>query len=625
MIERKLFSMASHNEKPIQTGNIHIPMKTNENHGINNYLGLNNSEMNENHSLNTTDSIYLQNFKLPTKFDHTADQSQNSQYHLTNQLKPSYIFPQHQNDGSNETIPSLFSYSDSTSSHSTNTSNNKIPTVSTSSYLTGFPANSYPQDMGLHSFSKNVQSQYPPQYQWQQSDQQQYQQHYSQQQLTQQQYTQQQYPQKQYQQQQYPQQYSQKQQYTQQYQQVPYIQQYQQQLQQQYQQQPRHQYLQQNQSQSSSGENSNFTGIPVNSIQQTSPSNLEQSITNRYMNPHPEYNKYYYYKSHLQQDPPVSAKNNPSIPQFNFSKLPIEQHNPLNTQLNLQISHQNGVYTKNNYANKSVSMIDAGNNRCVKVDYKDVSKLTYEVSKNMLMPPFKIYKPSGASLKDQRPKRSKRKSKFTKEQDQMIIDMKNNDKSWVEIAEASKVDSYLAARNRYQVLIGQQGGGSGECSPEDVMMLRDIVDDGETEKMKYLSREFRKCTGKICNYKQIRELLRYLFWKNPGMFDVNSSYLTELKRLQKLRQDEFGNNGLRDDNDGCINVKEEDSANEGVDDKDTNQLLDNHDNSGELTIASNQFDDEGDELEVYDSNEKEEYDHNYGDDCDDDGNYDKYM
>lgn len=203
-----------------------------------------------------------------------------------------------------------------------------------------------------------------------------------------------------------------------------------------------------------------------------------------------------------------------------------------------------------NQISKPFSMIDAGNNRRVKLDYTKIDRLAYEISQNMIVPPFKNLKPSKASLKLQKPKRSKRRSKFTKEQDMIIINMKKENKTWVEIAECAKVDSYLAARNRYQVLIGQQGGGTSECGPEDVMVLKEIVDDGEIEKMKYLSKEFRKCTGKLCSYKQVRELIRYLFWKNAGKFDVNSNYLHELKRLQQLRYEELGEEGKDEDNGG---------------------------------------------------------------------------
>ncbi|GMM47909.1 hypothetical protein DAPK24_045070 [Pichia kluyveri] len=197
---------------------------------------------------------------------------------------------------------------------------------------------------------------------------------------------------------------------------------------------------------------------------------------------------------------------------------------------------------------KPISMIDQGTNRKVKLEYNKVSKLTYEISQNMIIPPFKNLKPSSKSLKVEKPKRSKRRSKFSKEQDELIVKLKEENKSWVEIAEIANVDSYLAARNRYQVLIGQQGGGANECGPDEINVLKEIVDDGEIEKMKYLSKEFAKCTGKLCSYKQIRELLRYLFWKDPNKFDVHENYLSELQRLQMERMEEFAIEGEYDDN-----------------------------------------------------------------------------
>ena len=246
----------------------------------------------------------------------------------------------------------------------------------------------------------------------------------------------------------------------------------------------------------------------------------------------------------VQMDPPVQ------VPQIGYYRSP---------SVNVDIVPKNSV-------SKPFSMIDAGTNRGVKLDYSRVDRLAYEISQNMVVPPFNTLKPSKASMKAQKPKRSKRRSKFTEEQDLIIINMKKENKTWVEIAECAKVDSYLAARNRYQVLIGQQGGGTSECGPEDVLVLKDIADDGEIEKMKYLSKEFRKCTGKLCSYKQIRELIRYLFWKNAGKFDVDASYLQELERLQKQRKEELGGEGREDDDPQSDNSesslgKEEDRKN----------------------------------------------------------------
>lgn len=197
------------------------------------------------------------------------------------------------------------------------------------------------------------------------------------------------------------------------------------------------------------------------------------------------------------------------------------------------------VYRTHNGISKPVSMIDAGNNRPIRLDYSKVSQLAADISAKMLNPPFKNQKACKTAFVQEKPKRTRRKSKFTTEQDEMIVRMKNENKSWVEIAEAAKVDSYLTARNRYQVLIGQQGGCASEFTTEDLVDLKSIVDEAENEKMKHLSKEFRKCTGKLCTYKQVRELIRYLFWKDPSQFDVGPSYLKELERLQNQRETEL--------------------------------------------------------------------------------------
>lgn len=166
------------------------------------------------------------------------------------------------------------------------------------------------------------------------------------------------------------------------------------------------------------------------------------------------------------------------------------------------------------------------------INYMGISNLAYELSQKIPIPPYANIQPSPESLKVEHTKRNRRKSKFTEEQDKMIVDMKKAGKSWVDIAEASGVGTYLAARNRYQVLIGQQGGVNSDSGPDDVLQLRDILDEGEVEKWQYLAREFIKAKGQDVSPEQVREFIRYLFWKNPALFDVDESYLSELMKLQ---------------------------------------------------------------------------------------------
>lgn len=216
-----------------------------------------------------------------------------------------------------------------------------------------------------------------------------------------------------------------------------------------------------------------------------------------------------------------------------------QAHRPIDLSLVNAAVPFNSTNRRNHGGVHKTSMIDAATYRNIKLDYSKVSKLAYDISEKMIIPPFKNQKPNKSAFIPEKPKRSRRKSKFTPEQDKLIVQLKSENKSWVEIAEIAKVESYLTARNRYQVLIGQQGSSSHDFTEQDLFTLKEIVDEAEIEKMKHLSKEFRKCTGKLCTYKQVRELIRYMFWKDPEQFDVGPSYLMELDRLQKLREEEL--------------------------------------------------------------------------------------
>ncbi len=124
-------------------------------------------------------------------------------------------------------------------------------------------------------------------------------------------------------------------------------------------------------------------------------------------------------------------------------------------------------------------------------------------------------------------KRSKRKSKFTREQDEMIVDLKSKGKSWIDIAQITGVGSFLAARNRYQVLIGQQGVGSSVWGTVDSQNLQNLVDEGELEKWRFIAREMYKLTGKSFTDAQCRELIRELFLEDPTEFGVNEESVSE--------------------------------------------------------------------------------------------------
>ncbi|KAK6204676.1 uncharacterized protein RJT21DRAFT_10214 [Scheffersomyces amazonensis] len=172
------------------------------------------------------------------------------------------------------------------------------------------------------------------------------------------------------------------------------------------------------------------------------------------------------------------------------------------------------------------------------------------VSNNVIFPNFcerlqQLLPPPPLSRASPRPevnlnlsnKRAKRKSKFSQQQDDLIVSLKKKGKSWVEIAEISNVGSYLAARNRYQVIVGQQGNNnSSSWDNEDKEHLHRILDAGELEKWKFISTELNKATNKNFTDLECREIIRMLFWSNPGQFSVNEDTINECVKEKKLTE-----------------------------------------------------------------------------------------
>lgn len=204
-----------------------------------------------------------------------------------------------------------------------------------------------------------------------------------------------------------------------------------------------------------------------------------------------------------------------------------------------------------------------------------VSDLAYKISESSPTPPFNTIAPNPRALKRSVPKNARRKSKFTDEQDQLIIKLKRQGKTWVDIADLAGVGTYLAARNRYQVLIGQQGGGTSVCGPDDAIALQSVVDSGEIEKFKFIAKEFEKRTGKSYNHEQVREFIRFLFWRDPEIFNVNSGYLDELIKLQKQRSKNGLTNEHNHDPNSLLN-----------DDFSKNKNLSNQDGLSSLSSSS---------------------------------------
>lgn len=134
-------------------------------------------------------------------------------------------------------------------------------------------------------------------------------------------------------------------------------------------------------------------------------------------------------------------------------------------------------------------------------------------------------------------KRGKRKSKFTKSQDELILSLKKKGKSWVEIAEVSGVGSYLAARNRYQVIVGQQGNyNSFVWTAENKVYLQKLLDAGELEKWSFISFDLNKATNKKFSSEECQEIIRFLFWSDPNAFGITENTIVECIKEKKLTE-----------------------------------------------------------------------------------------
>ena len=119
----------------------------------------------------------------------------------------------------------------------------------------------------------------------------------------------------------------------------------------------------------------------------------------------------------------------------------------------------------------------------------------------------------------------------------MIVNLKKKGKSWVEIAEITGVGSYLAARNRFQVIVGQQGNNNSSAwDNTDKLFLNQLLDAGEIEKWRFICCELNKLTNKNFTDYECREMIRQLFWLNPASFGVNEETIIESQKEKKLTE-----------------------------------------------------------------------------------------
>lgn len=136
-------------------------------------------------------------------------------------------------------------------------------------------------------------------------------------------------------------------------------------------------------------------------------------------------------------------------------------------------------------------------------------------------PPLKNVVPSNPhALAADPPSRNKKKTKYTADQDRLILDLKHQGLGWSEIAELAKCEKTLAARNRYQVLIGQQGGGTFMWTMKDIRGLQGYLDEGERAKWQFIADELSKRRGRKFTIDMCHYQVSKLFNSKPEMFGV---------------------------------------------------------------------------------------------------------
>ncbi|AOW05027.1 hypothetical protein B0I72DRAFT_133211 [Yarrowia lipolytica] len=117
------------------------------------------------------------------------------------------------------------------------------------------------------------------------------------------------------------------------------------------------------------------------------------------------------------------------------------------------------------------------------------------------MQPQQTYHSSSSSSNSSRAtiKKARRayRSKFTQEQDRLIISMKNENKTWQEIKEMVKGETPHNIQRRYEVLMAQMNGNL-IWEQDDLDALVDLLEAAERHKWKHISSELsRKLDKKV--------------------------------------------------------------------------------------------------------------------------------
>lgn len=160
----------------------------------------------------------------------------------------------------------------------------------------------------------------------------------------------------------------------------------------------------------------------------------------------------------------------------------------------------------------------------IKHEMRDLSMVTDQqniVPIQMCQPPLYNILPAYPHALDADPQpRTRKQSKYSAEQDQIILDLKSQNRPWVEIAKLANCHNHLAARNRYQVLIGQQGGGNFIWTNEDCAALQDSLDEGERAKWLFIAQELSRKLGQHFTIDMVHYKITSLFAENPQTFGV---------------------------------------------------------------------------------------------------------
>lgn len=137
-------------------------------------------------------------------------------------------------------------------------------------------------------------------------------------------------------------------------------------------------------------------------------------------------------------------------------------------------------------------------------------------------PPLSQAAPLNTASLSSDTERPKKKSKYSKEQDDTILELQKKHASWKEIAETVGCTE-LAARNRYQVLVGQQGGSS-ILNSDEISKLKALLEEGEKKKWKVIAEKFSGKMNKKVSPQACQRKIKQLFFSNPGKYGIHISY-----------------------------------------------------------------------------------------------------